>query len=102
MGIEMSEFKKIGHGDDLKWASDGSVQHCVQCGKKIGKSAKWVQVFGGGAVFAKSEGECERDGGWMGWFPVGSECAKSFASGVLYEALENDNHDAEHKKGAGA
>lgn len=91
--------KKIGHDGELKWASNGSVSHCVQCGKETGESAKWVQVYGGGVVWAKSEGEPERDGGWMGWFPVGSECAKKFERGVLYEPLENDNHDAPWKEG---
>jgi hypothetical protein len=91
---------KISHNGNLNFANDGDINGCVQCGRKIGKTAKWVCVYNGGSVWAKAEGEAERDGGFMGWFPVGSECAKTFADGVLYEALENDNHDAEHKKGS--
>lgn len=90
----------ITHNGNLNWAADGSVHDCVQCGRKIGKTAKWVCVANGGSVWAKSEGEPVRDGGFMGWFPVGSECAKTFAAGVLYEPLENDNFDAPHKTGA--
>ena len=90
---------KISHNGELNWASEGSIHNCVQCARKIGKTAKWVAVYNGGSVWAKSEGVPVRDGGFMGWFPVGSECAKTFADGVLYAALENDNHDAEHKKG---
>jgi hypothetical protein len=89
----------IGHDDDVNWAARGSVNNCVQCGRKTSANAKWVQIYNGGQVFAKSEGIAERNGGWMGWFPVGSECAKQFAAGVLYNAAENDNCDAPHKMG---
>lgn len=102
MTTTTAQATKISHHGDVNWAAGGSVDDCVQCGRKIGSKAKWVQIYAGGYVWAKSEGECERDGGWMGWFPVGSECAKQFADGVLYEPLENDNHDAPHKKGAAA
>lgn len=80
--------KKIGHDTDLVFGSNGEMNACALCGKEVGKNPKWVQVYNGGAVWAKSEGEPERDSGYMGWYPVGSECAKKFERGVLYTLAE--------------
>lgn len=84
--------EKINHNGNLAWASEGNMTQCVQCGRKIGKAPKFVAVHGGGFVWSKAEGEIDRnDAGYMGWFPIGSECAKAFEDGVLYEATENLN-----------
>lgn len=102
MTTTTAQATKISHDGDVKFAAGGSMENCVQCGRKVGAQAKWVAIYDGGYVWAQSQGEPVHDGGWMGMFPVGSECAKAFATGVLYEPLDNTNHDAPHKTGAAA
>lgn len=76
---------KITHDGDVNFANNGDIYGCVQCGKKVGKSPLWVCIYNGGQVFAKSAGTPERDGGYMGFYPVGSTCANQFAQGVLWD-----------------
>ncbi len=77
---------KLKHGDDFpfhKLASDN--EHCAICNKKLGKNLYAVEVVDGGNIHAASEGTTIFDAGYMGFWFVGSECAKKFESGVLAE-----------------
>lgn len=92
MGNEMSEFKKYGHGDIAivhgygsgRWAGDDS---CVMCGRKIKNESFLVRfVNGDSEIFAVSVDDSDIDmAGYMGWWNVGSECAKKFEDGVLFK-----------------
>ena len=61
--------------------------YCIQCGRKTGKTARWVQVSTSGRILAADyedkEGEQESQGFWS----VGSECAKQFDPNVLWLRL---------------
>jgi hypothetical protein len=48
-----------------------------------------LEVYGGGAILDRHiEREPDiNDGGYMGLYPVGSECAKQFAEGVLIKSV---------------
>lgn len=53
---------------------------CVFCGRDTSKqgNSNGVMVSGGGATIIHPEDyDKAKDGGDMGWFPVGSECIKS-------------------------
>lgn len=54
---------------------------CIFCGRdtsKQGNSNGVIVSDGGGAIVHPEDNEKElHDGGYMGWFPVGSECIKS-------------------------
>jgi predicted nucleotide-binding protein len=55
-------------------------ENCIACGRNVSKqNAKGVFVVNGGEGICKAEDvELEqRDAGFMGWFPVGSECIKT-------------------------
>ena len=90
--MEMSEFKKYGHGDIVKvhgfgsgvWAGEDS---CVICGRKVGANASSVRfVNGDSEIHAANENDDDIDmAGYMGWWNVGSECAKKFENGVLFK-----------------
>jgi hypothetical protein len=59
----------------------GGVQgdECVLCGRKIGnkKTTRFFRVVDGGTTFAAPSDDAGVDGGDMGYFPVGPECAKT-------------------------
>jgi hypothetical protein len=53
---------------------------CVFCGRdtsKQGNSSGVIVGEGGGVIIHPEDNELAQDGGYMGWFPVGSECIKS-------------------------
>ena len=52
---------------------------CIFCGRDTSKQGKSMGVIvgeGGGVVVHPEDNELAQDGGFMGWFPVGSECIK--------------------------
>lgn len=56
-----------------------SFLQCVFCGRdtsKQGKSNGVMVGFGGSLIVHPEDYEQAQDGGFMGWFPVGSECIK--------------------------
>jgi ferredoxin len=56
------------------------LENCIACGRNVSKqNAKGVIVVDGGSGICKIEDVPleEHDGGFMGWFPVGSECIKT-------------------------
>ena len=65
---------------------------CVFCGRDTSKQGKsnGVAVGEGGSLIVHPEDyELAQDGGFMGWFPVGSECIKEvpveFRAGNPYD-----------------
>jgi hypothetical protein len=65
-----------------KWqASDQNFLSCTICGRNTSKQGKSVGVIvsdGGAAIVFPGDNLLEQsDGGYMGWFPVGSECIKA-------------------------
>jgi hypothetical protein len=82
--------RKLTAGDSLNWAEPkdnvGKDDYaCVQCGRKVGKNGWWVEVINGGDIRLQDGTEAVQDGGYMGCWAVGSECAKSFDSQVLFK-----------------
>lgn len=57
---------------------------CVQCGRKTGDNPWMVEVVFGGEIRLQDGTEADMDdSGYMGWWPVGNECAKAFAPNLL-------------------
>ena len=68
--------------DKKEYASDA--QFCVQCGRLVGKNPFMVEVWQGGEIRLQDGTEADtNDAGYMGWWAVGNECAKSFAPNLL-------------------
>jgi hypothetical protein len=67
--------------ENVKWED----AYCVQCGRKVGANAWYVEVIDGGAIRLQDGTEAVRDGGYMGCWPVGNECAKKFAPNLLFK-----------------
>lgn len=69
-------------------------QHCVQCGRKVGSNPWYVECINGGNEIRIQTGVpyelCSDydEASYMGWWPVGNECAKSFAPNLLFKASE--------------
>lgn len=79
---------KLRHGDDMPFKGgihQGEMNRCAVCERKTGNDPLYVEVFDGGAIWdVSTHGEADiNDRGYMGHYPVGSECAKKFATGVL-------------------
>ena len=79
---------KIQAGEGLNFAEPKSNvgyddAFCVQCGRKVGADAWYVEVVNGGDIRLQDGSEAVRDAGYMGCYPVGNECAKSFAPNLL-------------------
>jgi hypothetical protein len=60
---------------------------CVVCGRKAGRYI--ALVVDGGARFGDPETEDDPDdGGYMGWWPVGSTCKKKLPKGFVKDTLD--------------
>jgi hypothetical protein len=84
----MENTNKLQHGNDMPFkqgANIGSMHYCALCLRPVGNNPLWVEVFDGGAIWDEySNGPADQnDRGYMGHYPVGSECAKKFAANVL-------------------
>ena len=66
-----------------EYASDA--QFCVQCGRLVGANPWMVECINGGGEIRLQDGtEADtEDAGYMGWWAVGNECAKTFAPNLL-------------------
>ena len=75
---------KIQHNDEIE-AQEWEENLCIMCGRKVGSNPAMVHlVEGGEVVFSEAEsGSRDYMPGDMGFWPVGNECAKKFAPGVL-------------------
>jgi hypothetical protein len=87
----MATTNKIQAGDqpnfvDPKSNVSATDNYCVQCGRKVGANPWYVEVIDGGHIRLQDGTEANfNDGGYMGWWPVGNECAKAFASNLLFK-----------------
>jgi hypothetical protein len=72
---------------DHWWENENHLSNCLECGRPTNNPTALVEIwYGGGEVRPATEGEYldwERDGGYMGKYPIGSECAKKFEAGML-------------------
>lgn len=60
--------------------------YCVQCGRKVGANAWYVEVIDGGYIRLQDGTEADvNDAGYMGCYAIGNECAKSFAPNLLFK-----------------
>jgi hypothetical protein len=59
--------------------------YCIQCGRKVGADAWYVEVIDGGYIRLQdgSKYDVASDAGYMGCYAVGNECAKKFAPNLL-------------------
>ena len=86
----MATTTKLSAGDSVNFAEPKdnvgrNDDACVQCGRKVGKNGWWVEIINGGEIRLQDGTEAVYDGGYMGCWAVGSECAKSFDSQVLFK-----------------
>lgn len=84
------EVAKLTAGDSVNFADPKSNvgnddDYCVQCGRKMGKNGWFVEIINGGEIRMQdgTEHNIANDAGYMGCWPVGSECAKEFDPKVL-------------------
>ena len=64
--------------------------YCVQCGRKVGANAWYVEVINGGEIRLQDGTEANiNDAGYMGCYAVGNECAKKFAPNLLIKLGSN-------------
>lgn len=81
--------KKLSTGDFINWAEpksnvrDAVDSYCVQCGRKVGKVAYYVEVSTSGRIMKDSK-DAFGDSS-QGCWAVGSECAKEFDPAVLFK-----------------
>jgi hypothetical protein len=68
--------QKIGLGDFIKSMKSST---CCQCGRKVGKNPHWIHLSTSGQILNPNEENPKS----QGFFPIGSECAKSFESEIL-------------------
>jgi hypothetical protein len=84
--------EKIQAGDQLNFVDPksnvGATEgYCVQCGRKVGANPWYAEVINGGDIRLQdgTEYDTASDAGYMGCWPVGNECAKSFAPNILFK-----------------
>lgn len=93
----MTEFKNTAWAEPRFEAGDSAPFHegihkdsddrCVVCGRKVEKNGWLVEVIQGGEI-RRQDGtkyDTSTDAGYMGCWPVGSECAKKFAPNILFK-----------------
>ena len=69
----------LSFGDAVNGLNDNA---CCQCGRKVGKSPKWVHLSIYGQILHPAS-DADRGTTSQGFWPVGSECAKGFDPAVL-------------------
>lgn len=66
----------------MVWAKNrqpGDGPTCAACGRRLGKRYLIIEVIDGGAHVAPRGSACdENDPGYMGYFPVGHDCARKY------------------------
>jgi hypothetical protein len=83
--------EKIQAGDQPNFvepkANVGATEnYCVQCGRKVGANAWYVEVIDGGFIRLQDGTEADMtDAGYMGCYAIGNECAKLFAPNLLFK-----------------
>ena len=81
---------KLRHGDPMPFSEDSTDTNCALCGRPVGEfPAYWAEVADGGRVWDRTiAGEPKMDGGYMGWWPVGSECRKRFTPSAVTKNVD--------------
>jgi len=65
--------------------TNGSMEHCAACGRRLRGKRRMVEVIDGGdSVAAPGLGPDTTDAGYMGFFPVGPECARKHFLGFTH------------------
>jgi len=88
--------EKLQAGDSVNFAEpksnvSASDNYCVQCGRKVGADAWYVECINGGGEIRLQTGVAYEDtpeyeqASYMGCWPVGNECAKRFAPNLLFK-----------------
>jgi hypothetical protein len=71
---------------DAKSNVGATENYCIQCGRKVGANPWFVEVIDGGSIRLQDGTEADvNHAGYMGCWPVGNECAKSFAPNLLFK-----------------
>jgi hypothetical protein len=64
--------------------------HCIVCGNPTPAARFWVEVVNGGDLREQDGLRADnRDAGYMGWWPVGSECRRKFAPRIAVSLLDH-------------
>jgi hypothetical protein len=87
-GVEMKEYK-FNAGDGMFWHDNygnndkqgNPIERCTICARKLGENPVFVEVHNGGDLVEFGKGI--QDGGYMGCWPIGSECAKQFSPELI-------------------
>lgn len=58
---------------------------CVECGRVCGNNPWFIEVIEGGLVATNPNSNDVTDSGYMGFWPVGNECAKKFNKRSLFK-----------------
>jgi hypothetical protein len=79
------KYAKVLHLDSVlpnawgdKYRKANSFLACIECGRSTSKNgeSQGIYIVDGGIGVAHPDQPEMKDGGDMGWFPVGSECIK--------------------------
>jgi hypothetical protein len=75
----------------MKWHDNpchDSVARCACCDRPLKANHKWVEVIDGGSSVANPGlGPDTNDSGYMGFYPVGSSCAKKWFHGFTHDSI---------------
>jgi hypothetical protein len=73
----------------MKWSdkgTNGSMEHCSCCGRRLTGQPVWVEVIdGGSSVAAPGLDPDTNDPGYMGFFPVGRACGRKHFHGFTQD-----------------
>jgi hypothetical protein len=84
MGMTTNPLDPINADDYVNWGAvvePGDGEPCALCGRRISKEGAetgwWVEMGGGSDLFFHRDAQPDiNDPGYMGFFPLGPECAK--------------------------
>ena len=67
----------------------GSDMDCARCGKSISEPRLWIHIVNGGDAMLHRDDEAQYvdDGGDLGMYVVGPECAKAIGSNFITEEV---------------
>jgi hypothetical protein len=75
----------------MKWHDNpkhDSINRCACCDRPLKSNHKWVEVIDGGSSVAHPGlGPDTSDSGYMGFYAVGSSCAKKWFNGFTHDAV---------------
>lgn len=75
----------------MKWSNEstnGSLEHCACCGRKLTSAPVYVEVINGGSqVATPGLNPDQNDPGYMGFFAIGRSCAKRYFRGYTHNSF---------------